>query len=355
MRHFHILKPVFLSLIICVCSYPNLLWGQNDILSTKKVVEDDCTKRSRERRGQKYAEWECGKLAGTVDCNEKLSYDENSNTYTAGIDQLPFSGKCETCHNNGMIEHRVTFVNGKEHGVDSTFYESGCLQVVRENVTGMRNGQWLFWYDTTHILNWEMNFFMGDKHGLHIFFARNGDTIYLEHFKYDLLDGVKKVYFRNNILEKEIHYKAGILDGPFKVYNQKSVLLQDLNYKEGKKNGELIYYYDDGVLLRTEHWNMDIKDGEFKTLYYEGHIQTVEHYKKGKKDGWFEEYYPNQKPKHKTLYKKGVVIEEHKWDEQNREIYTYSKEKPKKTEDDAMPTTDKKKKKSKKSEATKEE
>ena len=100
---------------------------------------------------QRYSEWECGKLAGVVDCNQRLEYDEGSNiVYLKNDDMVnaaggnkPFTGLCETCHMNGAIERRVNFVNGKEDGIDTTYYKTGCPQVVRSHIQGVESGQWL--------------------------------------------------------------------------------------------------------------------------------------------------------------------------------------------------------------------
>ena len=94
---------------------------------------------------------------------------------------------------------------------------------------------------------------------------------------------------------------------------------------------------------------MDVKDGEFKTFYYNGLVQVMENYKKGIPEGWFEERWPDDKLKRRALYKKGVLIEEHRYDEHGTENYTFGVEASASTEDDAMPTAKKKKTKKKKS------
>lgn len=302
------------------------------------------------KKNVKYAEWECGKRAGTIDCNEKLSYNQDNNTFLAGIDGTPYNGKCETCHNNGMLERTVSFVNGKEDGIDTTVYESGCPQVIRSHVQGIRNGTWIYYYDSTKMVAWEMNYFTGEQHGRSIFFTKKGDTTLSENYNHGLMHGVQKTYFTMSRLQKEVYYTNGIFDGPFKMYNEKGVIIQDLFYKMGKKNGEFKFLYDDGVLLRTEHWKMDVKDGEFKTFYYEGQIQDVEIYKKGIKEGTAQEFYPDTKLKHKTIYKKGKVIEEYKYDEHGRETYSFGapEEKDGKEDDAVMSGQSGKKKKKKK-------
>lgn len=304
---------------------------------------------------RRYAEWECGKLAGVIDCNQELSFDEETNTVIrkatdntnlTGVGK-PFTGMCEMCHMNGTLQRRVSFVNGKENGLDTSFYESGCPQVVRSHIQGVESGTWYFYYDSTKYLAWEMNYYLGEKHGKQIYFASNGDTTLWENYVNGVLDGTKRTYYVDSKIKREVNYKQGVFDGPFKIYNEQGVVIEEINYKMGKKDGEGKYYYDDGTLLKTENWLNGIKNGEFKIFYYQGQIQVSENYKKGIKEGWFEEFYPDSKTKRKALYKKDVLIEEHKYDEQGRETYSFGAPTGNQAEDDEMPSTTNKKKKKK--------
>lgn len=302
---------------------------------------------------QRYAEWECGKLAGVVDCNEKLTYDQDADIVYAGNYGKPFTGQCETCHMNGKLERRITFVNGKQNGVDTSYYASGCIQSVQSTILGEQNGQWLLYYDSSAYNAkpmWEMNYQAGEKHGKHIFYTKKGDTTKWENYNNGLLHGTKRIYYPGSKIKREVDYNNGVMDGYFKEYNRDGIVTLEIIYKEGKKNEEAKYYYDDGTLLKTENWMMDVKHGEFKTFYYQGDVQTQENYKKGVKTGWFIEYYPDGITKQKTLYdKKGVRIEEHKYDEQGRETYAFGAPEQGGAEDDEIPTVGKKKKKKKRS------
>ncbi len=318
------------------------------IAQIPEIKKKNCYDKADQRKGQKFAEWECGKIPGIVDCNEKLTYDESTKTILSGKFGSPFTGTCETCHMNGLLERRITFVNGKENGIDTTYYRSGCPQVVRNHIQGMESGQWFYYYDSTNRVAWEMNYNLGQKHGRQLYLTKDGDTTRLEHYRNGVLHGVKKSYYPKSRLEKEVYYVEGLMEGPFKAYNLKGQLIEDLNYKQGKKNGELKYYYDDGTLLSVEHWNMQVKEGEFKTFYYDGKIQSSENYKKGLPEGWFEERYPDEKVKRSALYKKGVLIEEHKFDEHGNETYTFGAQPNSGKEDDTVPGSGKKKKKKKK-------
>ncbi len=339
-----------LKLIVLLSFFYSFACGQ--IAEVKKM---NCYDKINIRKKERFSDWECGKLAGVVDCNEKLTYDDNTKTILSGNIGTPFTGICETCHLNGLLERRISFVNGKENGTDTTYYKSGCPQVVRNHILGAEMGQWFYFYDSTQAVAWEMNYNLGLKHGKQLYLTKEGDTTRYEFYNNGKYHGVKKSYYPNSKIEKEISYKYGLMDGPFKAYSRDGKLLQDLNYKEGKKDGELKYFYNDGTLLSVEHWTLDVKNGEFKTLYYQGNIQVVENYKKGVPEGWFEERWPDDKVKRSALYKKGIVIEEHKFDAHGTETYTFGVEVKKETEDDAAPGTETKKtKKPKKSKKAKE-
>lgn len=300
----------------------------------------------------RYSAWECGKVAGIVDCNQRLEYDESSDLIYLKNDDMvnaaggnkPFTGTCETCHMNGTLERRVSFVNGKQNGIDTTKYASGCPQVIRNHIQGVESGQWLYYYDSTQYLAWEMNYMMGKLHGRQIYFKENGDTTRWENYENGVLNGMKRTYYPYSKIKQEANYKLGFLDGLFKIYNRDGVVIEELNYSQGKKNDECKYYYDDGKPLKIEHWSAGVKNGEFKMFYYDGTVQTTENYKKGLKEGWFEEFYPDGKTKHKRLFKKDELLEEYKYDEHGREIYAFPPRVHTDVEDDEAPTTDSSKK-----------
>lgn len=303
-----------------------------------------------------YAEWECGKLAGVIDCGEELTYDEANDivlwqpkdmTNLQGAGK-PFTGQCEMCYMNGKLQRRVTFVNGKENGIDSTKYMSGCLQVVRNHIQGIPSGTWEYYYDSTGQQAWEMNYYLGEKHGKHIFFAPNGDTTLWEVYENGKLHGTKRTYYADSKIHKESDYKNGLLDGKFVVYNEDGLVIEEINYKQGQRDGDAKLYFDDGTLLRTESWTMDEKTGPFKTFFYNGYLQVLESYdKKGRREGWFEEYHPGNVMKRKARYEKDILVEEHRYDEHGRETYSFGAPTGNQDEDDEIPEVVGKKKKKK--------
>ncbi|XOV67505.1 MAG: toxin-antitoxin system YwqK family antitoxin [Fluviicola sp.] len=326
-----------------------------------KTVRDENGKmkkvRIKTKNELRYLEWECGKKPGWYDCNSDLTYNEETNTvYRINNDRSnfagtnkPFTGNCESCHQNGRIQRRVRFVDGKEDGKDTTYYESGCPQIIRELVQGVDHGTWYYMYDSTEMLAWEMNYYLGEKHGKHIFFKPREkenpndrdrlDTTKWENYDMGYLHGLKRTYHDNGVLKMEVNYDHGWYDGTFRLFNDERVIIQEIEYEDGEKHGEAKHYYDDGTLLRTEMWDKGLKNGEFKTFYYDQQLQSIESYKKGRKHGWFEEYHPKGELKSRKNYWEGVLVQEYRYDEHGREVYAFPKQETgPEYEDDAMPS-----------------
>lgn len=322
----------------------------------------DRTKLRKENKSR-YVEWECGQKADIIDCNSGLELDPESNrVYTRGGDGFQATGKlytgyCESCHNNGTRKRLVYFEEGLQDGKDTTTYPSGCPQVITSFVNGVENGQWVYYFDSSGYEAWEINYVNAKKHGKSIYFKQfpNGkskegyplytrDTLKIEHHTNGVLDGVRKEFFKDSKLKREVNYKMGKFHGAFKIYNKDGVLLEDLNFENGEKIEEQKYFYDNGAPLRTENWKKGVKEGNFTTFYIQGNVQSIENYKKGLKEGWFEERFPDNSIKRRALYKKDELIEEHVFDKYGNEIKTFRVEpEENQAEDDAMPTEKKKK------------
>lgn len=340
-----------------------LLFSQID-----DVRRGPCFQKSADRLGKKYVQWECDARDNIVDCNEDLESDPGSKFVLTRNTGNPYTGDCETCHMNGLRERLVHFTNGQVNGIDTTYYESGCPQVVRNHIEGMENGTWTFYNDTSGLAAWHINYFNGEKHGESIFYRQHkvgdeklkinidnverfidysvyeNDTLKIENYMNGLLHGVKKEYYRESKLKNEINYKVGLFDGAYIEYSPEGNVLQERLYKEGKKEGDWKYYYNDGNLLKTESWKSDTKEGTFKTFYIQGHIQSIENYKKGMKHGEFIERFADDKLKRQAVYKKDELIEDHVFDIYGNEIETFGVDQPQKnTEDDEIPATKSKK------------
>ena len=253
----------------------------------------------------------------TKNCNDLVAYDEYSNTYfSRKLTSETFNGTCVSCYRNGVVETQIKIVNGKQDSVGVSYYESGCPQSKMTFVIGIMDGPTIFYYDSTGKKQIEENFNMGKKEGEFITFQNNekNDTVKLETYKDDKLNGIKKDFFENGKVKRVVNYKDGLPDGKHKQYDEDGKLAVDIGFKEGKNHGVWTYYFEDGKTANTQNWNKGVKNGEFKTMDDKGLILKQEFFKKGIPEGKHIENYDDGNLKHVTRYLKGEIIEEYSFD-----------------------------------------
>jgi antitoxin component YwqK of YwqJK toxin-antitoxin module len=283
---------------------------------------------------KRYGEWECGRSPAIVDCNEFLELDQEMNVYFHKKTGKPFSGDCETCHLTGRRELLIHFKNGREDGIDTSYYPSGCIMAVRNNIIGERDGTWKYFYDSTYQEYFIENYISGVKHGVQKYYHKNGNMKKLETFKMNSLDGKKlEYYYSPEFLDssslkvkKEIDYKAGQYHGKYLMFSPQGKPMIEENYVSDRKDGEQKYYQRNGNLMRTEEWSKGLREGATTTFFMDGiTIIKQENYKKGQLNGQFKEWYfpkKDEEPllKAEAIYKNGALLEQHVYDEFGKEI-----------------------------------
>ncbi len=299
----------------------------------KKLVE--CNRKPADSIfSKKYGEWECGRNKAIVDCNEFLEFEPEMNVYFNKNTGKPFSGDCETCHLTGRRELLIHFKNGKEDGIDTSYYPSGCIMAIRNQIEGVREGTWFFYYDSTYQEYFIENYITGMKNGPQRYYYKNGNLSKLENYKMNSLDGKKVEYYYSKEfldssslkIKKEIDYKQGQYHGQYKMFSPDGKTLIEETYVMNKKEGEQKYYQRNGNLMRTEEWSKGQRDGEFITYFMDGEtIIRQENYSKGKLDGVYKEWYLPKKDeepvlKVEAIYRKGCPVEQTLYDEFGEEL-----------------------------------
>jgi len=301
----------------------------NSVNAQRKCYED-----SLDRQGYVFSP--CNSRSKLIDYDEKLMTEPGTGIMLYQSSLRPFTGYCQRCFFNGKLEFKMQVTNGKKDGYYLLNYKSGCPQKIGLEIMGIRHGSYKEFYDSTENLKLNQHFKNGKLDGTQLRFTENGDTIALENYTLDLLNGLQRSYFSNGKLNLQITYKNGRMDGKYLKYDSKGTLLDDITYSNGKRHKKAYRYFDNGNLMIEESWNHGKKHGEFKYFYPSGKMSSYEKYVNGKEDGEFEEKYKNGMTKRNAVYKKGKLICEKKYNEYGDEI------KEKKEEE-----SDKKKKKNK--------
>lgn len=349
---------ILMRKIILVCTLLFTFSGnaQKGLGDKGKSEECACCKtkeiREKESFSPKYGIWECGRSDQIVDCNEVLEYDENSNTVIHKRTGKPFTGDCETCHFNGIRERLIHFEGGKDQGIDSSYFMSGCLMAVRTMLDGIEDGEQVLFYDSIGTEAWRENYAYGKKHGQQIYYDKDHKPKKIEHYYDGVLNGNKKVFFPGTFkIRQDINYKMNQLEGTYQTFVQNdtgTVMVINYNYKAGQKEGVQETFYDMGAVMSTEEYKKGLKHGPTTHFYADGTVMKAENYVKGLRQGEFQHFRHDGKVSWEAEYKKDKLIIETYYDEFGNPIEPERPEGEEAPDEESGKGKKKKKKKSKK-------
>lgn len=103
----------------------------------------------------------------------------------------------------------------------------------------------------------------------------------LENYVKGKLNGVRKVFYKNNLIAEETNYTNGIKNGPYKKYSERGAVLENAIYKNSEFDGPVIYDDGAGRVIKGQ-----FKDGKKSGIwkYFEnGELVKEENPNKAKK------------------------------------------------------------------------
>lgn len=115
------------------------------------------------------------------------------------------------------------------------------------------------------------------KTGCWLEFNDLGDTLSVENYANDLLDG-EKVVFAGGVREEIQHYKAGKKDGLFVLLDYSTGKpKRETNYKNGRKNGtERVWVTSNrNDFIETYTYVNDRRHGPYEAVYQEDKQQNI--------------------------------------------------------------------------------
>lgn len=212
------------------------------------------------------------------------------NTYTMGAR----NGKSHTWFVNGRTEQTSNFVNDVPDGEVLAWYPDSIPRYQTEYKAGIKNGRFYRFHKTgcpaeesyfkmgkkdSVFRAWdefkcaliEEGFFAnGEKNGTFIQYGFNGDTLKIENYKYNKLDG-RFMQWQDRGLESSGYYKEGKPQGYWKYGMMSFYQMREGNYDNGIMVGLWKFYDNQGRLLARQWYDE------------EGEVTKSKLYKKPKK------------------------------------------------------------------------
>ncbi len=99
----------------------------------------------------------------------------------------------------------------------------------------------------------------------------SSDIMSIENYKNGKLNGVRKVFYKENVLAEETNYEDGMKNGVSKIYSENKAIQLECNYINDKLNGYYIAYNTKGEKIYEGKYKEGIKISIWK-IYKNGKV-----------------------------------------------------------------------------------
>ncbi|MCZ6537013.1 MAG: toxin-antitoxin system YwqK family antitoxin [Gammaproteobacteria bacterium] len=226
-----------------------------------------------------------GKEAEGVVDHQELRSGSGGVVYLAGSDE-PYTGLVRDFYPNGQRESESSYVDGKQDGIDTEWYDDGQKKAERTWALGQRVHEIQWWENGQK--RHESKYVDGKLHGGTSWFEDGNKR------KEDVwVDGQRKS-------QTEWHENG----------NKKS----EEFYVAGRKDGQFTAWYENGQMQVQAQFSEGTPHGNVTTWDPEGRKRLVENYVHGKKDGVRIEWHENGQMRTEELYRAGQRKVLKRWD-----------------------------------------
>lgn len=173
-----------------------------------------------------------------------------------------------------ILRYEGTFNKGVEVGT-FTYYANADKKIVSatRKFDGKGNAYTTFFDDKGFKVS-EGNMLNKKRQGLWTYYHKGLKVVMcIENYVNDKLEGVRKVFFADNVLAEEVTYKNGLKSGISKIYSKAGTLKEESVFVNGLMHGSYKVYDDNGTVLIEGQYKDDKKKGIWK--YYNGNKELV--------------------------------------------------------------------------------
>lgn len=181
-------------------------------------------------------------------------------------------------HENGKLRYKGVFKDNLEIDTFNFYDNKGRILSTRiytkpgkESLTKM--------YNFMGVLTAEGKLIGKKKEGDWVYFqGRQLDTLKIEKYENNLLEGKQYTYFKNKNLASVIPFNKGKRNGNYiEYYNNKQIQSKGL-YVNDELDGTIIRYFRNGKIKRKEYFNKGTKINIWEEFYPDGRLkQRIKH------------------------------------------------------------------------------
>lgn len=161
----------------------------------------------------------------------------------------PYTGVYSDYYENGQLERRINYKNGKREGFGERFHENGQLLAIGHFKKGKQTGVDDRFYDSGEVY-WRRNWKGGELHGVWESFYINGKTKILSNWKNgEELNQIRFTYYESGKLRQKGAFTGDKPNGLYEAFYESGQLERRGTFKEGERDGVWEYFDEDGKLI----------------------------------------------------------------------------------------------------------
>jgi len=171
-------------------------------------------------------------------------------TYKNGIQE----GLEITYNSSGKEVSRKSYAKGLANGITTEYDSNGKKTREGNFVNGFKNGVWNEFNEGK--IQDKIKYKNGKLDGNHKSWGYNGNLTLDENYVNGLLSGIYKEWSYDNNLVKEKNYVNGLLSGIYKEWGYDNHLVKEMYFKGGQLNGTAKEWAYDGKLISEKVYNV---------------------------------------------------------------------------------------------------
>ncbi len=225
-------------------------------------------------------------------------------------------------HPNGREADKVSYKNGKMHGVAKAFSLTGDQVGETTYKDGNRVGKSWLKYENGHYKFYAEYNEKGELLKPIKEYAENGKEIAEYSLKNEKLDGRLRKWSDKGMLLVDYAYHEGVFTGAQKEWFENGSQHKSYTYtKEGKLTGIGTEWHQNGVKALEANYQDGKVEGEISEWYESGKLKSKRSYKEGEPSGMHQTWYENGVERERANFQKGVITGTHcQWNEKGELI-----------------------------------
>ncbi len=145
---------------------------------------------------------------------DKVSLDYDTQTSLWTYNGVLYNGYAESYYETGLMKERISFLNGKKHGVAKHFFQDGHLKEETNYNNGKLDGTKKIWSnEVDHTLIANLNYKNGKAHGEQTKWYTSGELYQKLQLNMGKEEGLQQAFRKNGVLYANYEAKDGRIFG----------------------------------------------------------------------------------------------------------------------------------------------